>query len=90
MGITVVIKDVDESAFRRLKAEAVKKGIKVGQAASQAFRLWAQESELKPLKDLNRLRSAAEAIENARLKLKMIKEWSSVDVIRSWRERPKA
>ncbi|MEM3072737.1 MAG: hypothetical protein QW172_04700 [Candidatus Bathyarchaeia archaeon] len=90
MGITVVIKDVDEGAFRRLKAEAVKKGIKVGQAASQAFRLWAQESELKPLKDLNRLRSAAEAIENARLKLKMIKEWSSVDVIRSWRERPKA
>jgi hypothetical protein len=90
MGITVVIKDVDEGAFRMLRAEAVKKGIKVGQAASQAFRLWAQESGLKPLKDLNRLRSVVEAIENARLKLRMMRDWSSVDVIRSWRERPNA
>lgn len=32
----MVIKDVDEWAFRRLRAEAVKRGIKVGQAASQA------------------------------------------------------
>jgi len=90
MGGVVVIKDVDENAFRRLKSEAIKKGIKIGQAASQAFRLWVQESELKPLKDVDRLKKATEAIENTRLKLQTIEGWSSVEVIRSWRERPKA
>ncbi|MEM3430880.1 MAG: hypothetical protein QXN20_08300 [Candidatus Bathyarchaeia archaeon] len=87
--VTVVIKDVDENAFRRLKSEAIKRGIKIGQAASQAFRLWTQESELKPLKDINRLREAVEAIENVRLNLQTIEGWSSVEVIRNWRERPK-
>jgi hypothetical protein len=86
--VVVVIKDVDENAFRRLKSEAIKKGIKIGQAASQAFRLWAQESELKPLKDIDRLRGAAEAIENIRLNLQKIEGWSSVEVIRRWREHP--
>lgn len=90
MGTTVVIKDVDEEAFRRLKAEAVRRGIKIGQAASQAFRLWVQEAELKPLKDFSHLREAAAAIEESRLKLKPIEGWSSIEVIRSWRERPKA
>jgi len=86
--VVVVIKDVDENAFRRLKSEAIKKGIKIGQAASQAFRLWAQESELKPLKDIDRLRGAVEAIENIRLNLQKIEGWSSVEVIRKWREHP--
>jgi hypothetical protein len=86
--VVVVIKDVDENAFRRLKSEAIKKGIKIGQAASQAFRLWAQESELKPLKDIDRLRGAVEAIENIRLNLQKIEGWSSVEVIRRWREHP--
>ncbi|MEM2896818.1 MAG: hypothetical protein QXG01_04500 [Candidatus Bathyarchaeia archaeon] len=90
MGTTVVIKDVDKNAFRRLKAEAIKRGIKVGQAASQAFRFWAQESESRPLKDISRLKEAANAIEKSRSKLKVIEGWTSVDVIRSWRERPKA
>jgi len=75
MGGVVVIKDVDENAFRRLKSEAIKKGIKIGQAASQAFRLWVQESELKPLKDVDRLKKATEAIENTRLKLQTIEGW---------------
>jgi hypothetical protein len=90
MGGVVVIKDVDENAFRRLKSEAIRKGIKIGKAASQAFRLWVQESELKPLKDLDRLKEAAESIEKARSKLQRIEGWSSMEVIRSWREHPKA
>lgn len=61
-----MIKDVDEGAYRRLKAEAIRRGIKIGQAASQAFRLWVQESELKPLKDVDRLRRAVKAIGEAR------------------------
>jgi NAD(P)H-dependent flavin oxidoreductase YrpB (nitropropane dioxygenase family) len=89
MGITVVIKDVDENAFRMLKAEAIKKGIKVGQAASQAFKLWVQEYELKPLKDVKRLKEAVKAVEEAGKKLKKIEGWSSVKVIRSWREQQK-
>ena len=90
MGTSIVIKDVDKNTFRSLKAEAIKKGMKIGQAASQAFRLWVQESELKPLKDLDRLKEAAEAIEEGRMKLQPLEGWSSVEVIRSWRERPKA
>ncbi|MEM2082742.1 MAG: hypothetical protein QXK34_03270 [Candidatus Bathyarchaeia archaeon] len=90
MGGMIVIKDVDEGAYRRLKAEAMRRGIKVGQAASQAFRLWVQESELKPLKDVDRLRGAVRAIEDVRRGLKRIEGWSSVEVIRSWRERPRA
>jgi hypothetical protein len=90
MGVSVVVKDVDENAFRRLKAEAVRRGLKIGQAASQAFRLWVQELEMKPLKDLDSLKEAAEAIEKGRLQLQTIEGWSSVEVIRSWRERPKA
>lgn len=86
---TVVIKDIDENAFRRMKAEAIRRGMKIGQAASQAFRLWVQESELRPLKDLDRLKKAVEAIEEARSKLRPIEGWSSVEVIRRWRERPK-
>jgi hypothetical protein len=39
MGDTVVIKDVDQAAFRILKGEAAKEGLKIGEAASQAFRL---------------------------------------------------
>ncbi|MBS7626478.1 hypothetical protein KEJ51_05510 [Candidatus Bathyarchaeota archaeon] len=87
--VVVVIKDVDEKAFRMLKSEAVKKGIKIGQAASQAFRLWAQESGFKPLKDIDRLKEAIEAVGNIRQKLQTIEGWSSVEVIRNWREHPK-
>ncbi|MBS7646138.1 MAG: hypothetical protein QXR65_07925 [Candidatus Bathyarchaeia archaeon] len=89
VGTTVVIRDVDEKAFKRLKAEAMLRGIKVGQAASQAFRLWVQESGMKPLKGLDRLREAADAVEGARLRLRPIEGWSSIEVIRGWRERPR-
>ena len=84
-----MIKDVDENAFRRLKSEAIKKGVKIGPAASQAFRLRVQELELKPLKDFDRLKEATEAMEKARLNLQAMEGWPGVEVIRSWRERPK-
>src|SRR5579875_719079 len=38
--MSVSIKDIDEKAFRSLKAEAAKAGMKVGDAASEAFRMW--------------------------------------------------
>ena len=86
MGSAVVIKDVDEEAFRNLKGEAVKAGLKVGEAASQAFRLWVQQRYLQRIKDIDRLRRAAEVMDRNRLRLTELKDWSSVEVIRRWRE----
>ena len=48
----------------------------------------AQESELKTSKDLDGLRKTADAIEQTRMKLNVIEGWSSVEVIRHWREHP--
>jgi len=86
LGSAVVIKDVDEEAFRNLKGEAVKAGLKVGEAASQAFRLWVQQRYLQRIKDIDRLRRAAEVMDRNRLRLTELKDWSSVEVIRRWRE----
>jgi len=83
---TVVIKEVDEEAFRNLKGEAVKAGLKVGEAASQAFRLWVQQRSLQKVKDIDRMKKAAEIMDRNRAKLGELKEWSSVEVIRKWRE----
>jgi len=85
LGSAVVIKDVDEEAFRNLKGEAVKAGLKVGEAASQAFRLWVQQRYLQRIKDIDRLRRAAEVMDRNRLGLTELKDWSSVEVIRRWR-----
>ncbi|MBS7638505.1 hypothetical protein KEJ49_06465 [Candidatus Bathyarchaeota archaeon] len=86
MGSTIVIKDVDEEAYRSLRSEAVKSGLRVGEAASQAFRLWVQQRRLGRLRDVDRLRRAAEVMDRNRAKLTQRKDWSSVEVIRSWRE----
>jgi len=86
LGSTVVIKDVDEEAFKNLKGEAVKAGLKVGSAASQAFRLWAQQRSLQKVKDIDKLRDAAEAMDRNRMKLNESDDYSTVEVIRRWRE----
>ena len=86
MGSTIVIKDVDEDAFRNLKGEAAKAGVKVGDAASQAFRLWVQGRGLQRLRDTDRLRRAAVLMDRNRSKLSEREDWSTVEVIRSWRE----
>jgi hypothetical protein len=86
MGSTIVIKDVDEDAFRNLKGEAAKAGVKVGDAASQAFRLWVQGRSLRRLKDVDRLRRAAALMDRNRSRLSERDDWSTVEVIRSWRE----
>lgn len=86
LGSTVVIKDVDEEAFRNLKGEAVKTGLKVGEAASQAFRLWVQQRTLQKVRDIDRLKKAAGVMDRNRARLGKLKEWSSVEVIRKWRE----
>jgi hypothetical protein len=87
MGETVVIKGVDDSAYRNLKGEAIKAGLKVGEAASQAFRLWVQGRMQQRVKESERLKRAAAEIDRTRASLKKVEGWSSVEVIRKWRTR---
>lgn len=86
MAPTIVIRDADEETFRNLKSEAMKAGLKVGEAASQAFRLWVQQRRLQRVRDIDRLRKAAEVMDWNRAKLMQREDWSGVEVIRKWRE----
>ena len=54
MGSTVVIKDVDDEAYKSLKGEAMRAGMKVGEAASQSFRSWVQQRRLRRVRDVDR------------------------------------
>ena len=89
MGSNIVIKDVDEAAYRNLKGEAVKAGLKVGEAASQAFRLWVQQRSLGRIRDTEKMRKAAERMDQLRKEIGRVEGWSSTEVIREWRERRK-
>jgi hypothetical protein len=42
------IKDVDEKIFREFKAEAVREGLKIGQALNFAMLAWLAEGKKKP------------------------------------------
>ena len=90
LGENVVIKGVDEDAYRRLKSRASKEGLKIGQAASIAFKAWAQQGEgrlnQRRIRDADRMKAAAEVIDSNRVKLKQVEDWSSVKVIRKWRQ----
>lgn len=86
LGSNVVIKDVDEAAYRNLRGEAVKAGLKVGEAASQAFRLWVQQRSLGRVRDSERMRRAAERMDEMRRRIGRVEGWSSTEVIRQWRE----
>ena len=86
MGTTIVIKDVDDDAYRSLKGEAMRSGMKVGEAASQSFRHWVQQRRLRRVRDVDRQRRAAEIMDRNRSRTAPRGDWSSVDVIRAWRE----
>jgi hypothetical protein len=86
MGSNIVIKDVDETAYRHLKGEAVKAGLKVGDAATQAFRLWVQQRTLRRVRDRESMLKAAKATDQRRERIGMVKGWSSTEEIRRWRE----
>jgi hypothetical protein len=64
----------------------MKAGMKIGRAASQAFRLWTQHRSLQRVKDIDRLRKAAEVMDRNRQKLAGREDYSTVEVIRRWRE----
>ncbi len=87
MGSDVVIKDVDEAAYRNLKGEAVKAGLKVGEAASQAFRLWVHDRSLGRVRDFDRIRKASQEIDRLRRRIGRVPGYDSTRVIREWRDR---
>ncbi|MBI2183976.1 MAG: hypothetical protein HYU39_03350 [Thaumarchaeota archaeon] len=82
--MSVSIKDVEESAFRNLKAEAVRRGIKVGDAATEAFRMWVASKRQSKLRDKEMMLKAAKNMDKLRLEYKG--EWSGVAEIRKWRD----
>ena len=82
-----MIKDVDEAAHRILKREAVKGGLKVGEAASQAFRLWLRERSSRRVKDFEKIRRASREIDRLRERIGRVPGHDSTKVIREWRER---
>ncbi len=87
LSMSISIKDMDENAFRNLKAEAVRQGMKINDAATEAFRLWVtlkrqgkvrdQERMLTATKDIDALRNTGEA------------GWSGAEEVRRWRDERK-
>ena len=85
--MSVSIKDVDERTFRNLKAEAVRRGIRVGDAATEAFRMWVASKRQITIRDRERLLGAASDMDNLRAEYQG--RWSGVAEIRKWREQRK-
>lgn len=83
--MSVSIKDIDESAFRNLKAEAVRAGIRVGDAASEAFRMWVASKRQARFHDKEKMDDAARDMDRLRVQFGKVK-WSGVKEIRKWRE----
>jgi hypothetical protein len=86
-GVSVSIKDLDENAYRNLKAEAVRHGMKVSEAATEAFRQWVASKRQMRRRDEERMRKAAEEMDRLRSIGEV--EWSGSEEIRKWRDQRK-
>lgn len=83
-GLGVTIKELDENVFRNFKAEAVRRGFKISEAATEAFRLWILFKKYGRVRDQTRMSRAAKYMDE--LRQKSAKRWSGVKEIRKWRE----
>ena len=86
-GVSVSIKDIDENAYRNLKAEAIRHDMRVGEAATEAFRLWVASKRQTSQRDQERMRRAAEEMDRLREEEKVY--WSGAEEIRKWRDQRK-
>jgi hypothetical protein len=86
-NMSVSIKDLDENAYRNLKAEAVRSGMKVSDAATEAFRLWVASKRQTRQRDRERMREAAADMD--RLRGEGGAAWSGAEEIRRWRDERK-
>ncbi|MDG6933781.1 MAG: hypothetical protein JRN68_03700 [Nitrososphaerota archaeon] len=82
--MSISIKDVDGSTFRNSKAEAARAGMKLGEAASEAFRMWVDSRRLQRLRDKEKMLEAARQMDALRNASKG--KWSGVAEIRKWRD----
>jgi hypothetical protein len=85
--VSVSIKDLDQNAYRNLKAEAIRHGMKVSEAATEAFRLWVASKRQTRQRDENRMRKGAEEMD--RLRSEGEANWSGSEEIRRWRDQRK-
>jgi hypothetical protein len=85
--MSVSIKDLDEDAYRNLKAEAVRSGMKVSDAATEAFRQWVALKRQNRHRDEQRMRNAAADIDA--LRNTGAEDWSGAKEIRRWRDERK-
>jgi len=83
-AMSVSIKDLDENAYRNLKAEAIRHGMKVSDAATEAFRLWVASKRQTRQRDEERMRNAAKDMDALRGEGKA--GWSGAEEIRRWRD----
>jgi len=86
LGSKIVIENVDEAVYKSLKGEAIKAGLKIGDAASQAFRLWVQQRSLGRIRDWEAMRKASRDMDLRRTRIGAVKGWSSTDIIGKSRE----
>jgi len=80
----VSIRGVDGDAFRNLKAEAIRMGVRVGDAATEAFRMWVASKRRSRARDRERMIEAARDMD--RLRAETGEGWSGVAEIRRWRD----
>lgn len=82
--MVVTIKKLDEDVFRNFKAEAIRRGLKIGEATTEAFRLWILFKKYGRVRNRTRMQRAAQRIRE--LRRKSAKGWSGTEEIRKWRE----
>ena len=85
--MSISIKDLDENTFRNLKAEAVRRGMRISDAATEAFRLWVALKRQDRVRDQERMICAAKDIDSLRSGSEA--GWSGVEEVRRWRDERK-
>jgi hypothetical protein len=84
LSMSVSIKDLDENTYRNLKAEAVRHGMKISEAATAAFRLWVAEKRQTRQRDTKRMQDAAQKMDE--LRTQNTSTWNGAEEIRKWRD----
>ena len=78
------IKNLDENTYRNLKAEAVRHGMTISEAANEAINHWIAKKRLTPQRDTERMQEAARQMDA--LRARNLSEWSGVETVRRWRD----
>lgn len=87
LPMSISIKDLDENVFRNLKSEAVRRGMRIGDAATEAFRAWVASQRQVRVRDRERMLAAARDMDALRGDGGV--GWSGVEEIRKWRDERK-